>query len=152
MRRRAALIHTLRSRIQRFRDAEYRHSTVCGTYCDDFVLEKLDETLELLSRGPKSGVKPQIIRKMVHDLYEHRMDSHQVIQNCANRYVYVPPLCIRLLEDLDIDVGRELNRVNGMILGRYKGDVKRKVDWIGSNAGLDAKALWPYGQHHESSL
>src|SRR5699024_8994933 len=112
--------HTVRSRIQRFRDAEYRNPIICSAYCDDLVLEKLDEILTLLSRGPRSGVKPRIIRKMVHDLYEHRMDSHQVIHNCTNRYVYVPPLCIRLLEGLDMDVGREFNRVSGMILGRYK--------------------------------
>lgn len=79
------------------------------------------------------------------------MDGHQVVQNCANRYVYVPPLCIRLLEDLDMDLGWEFNRMTGMILGRYKGDAKRRVDWMGVNAGLDAKALWPYGQHPEAS-
>lgn len=44
-----------------------------------------------------------------------------------------------------MDVGGEFNRVSGMILGRYKGDAKRRVDWMGGNAGLDAKALWPYG-------
>lgn len=143
--RRASLLRDVRSIIERFRNLEYDQLTpICNAYCDGLVQQRLDEILNLVKRGPRSGVKPRAIRKMVNDLYEHRMDGHQVIQNSATRLVYTPPLCIQLLEDLNMAVGREFNRVGGMILGRYK-DAKRRVDWTGCNAGLDAKTLWPYG-------
>lgn len=111
---------------------------------------KLEEALALINRGPTSRVKPRTIRRIIADLYDHRMDAHNVIENSASQLAYLAPPCVVYLEHLDQRVGGEFARVRGLVLSRYKGAAaaRRKMDWSGREGALNPRSLWPYGCHN----
>lgn len=147
--RRAQLLASLRNLVKPLREIEYADgSTVCSPFCDATVRTALEEALVLINRGPRVRVKPRTVRRAIADLYNQRIDAHSVVQNSASQLGYQAPPCVEYLEHLDLRVGEEFNRVNGLVLSRYKGLAARRVmDWTGTNGGLNPRSLWPYGCH-----
>lgn len=144
--RRARLLRNLKSLVQPLREDTYTdQTTVCSPYCDAIVRLHLEDILAMIKKGPRSRVKPITIRRMISDLYNRCMDSHHVIQNSIGQLNYRQPFCIDHLEELDWRFGQVFNRVSGLVLSRYKGNARKKLDWTGCNAGLNPKGLWPYG-------
>lgn len=117
---------------------------MCNASCDSIVRVSLDTILALIDQGPRSKTKPRLIWQMVNDLYNNRMDEHDVIQNHASRLVYQAPPCIEYLAELDLSIATEFKRVREMVLSRYRGSfARRDLYWSGCCTGLD-KGLWPY--------